>query len=505
MEAVIMRIDFATLAFGYRVESGGNTPNWSTALGQGKEHKINNTAEIDEILKGMIYSGVSVTKTKLSMGRGGSMVSGSDPNTPIVLAAVFNKVFIDNTEISDGRFLLLITKDLSGTHAGRFKLKYGPSNAYDDGPASFTNQDFFNKVKAQLQLANDACWFVSDINIRNQDELVFRTFVVNKDGSETYADGAALHAAWNALAPFDSPYTGNGDEDVKKAENIILYGVPGSGKSYKIKQEYCNDEQFMERIIFHPDYTYSDFVGQILPENKDGKISYPFIPGPFTRILKKAVADPQNNYYLIIEEINRGNAPAIFGEIFQLLDRVSGDSEYGINNPDIARVVYGNAEHPVRIPNNLFLLATMNTADQNVFTLDTAFKRRWKMHSIPNDISKCQYAEDKICDTPITWASFLNTINNKIIEFGKEGMENEDKRLGVFFLSKEELLDVNAFSEKIFMYLWNDAFKYTKQDVFKSEYKTLEQLIDGFKKEKFSVFKDSFVFNNHSASEESSH
>lgn len=289
-------------------------------------------------------------------------------------------------------------------------------------------------------------------------------------------------------------------EDLEQAlaqgENIILYGVPGSGKSYKIKQEYCSDEQFMERIIFHPDYTYSDFVGQILPQNIEGNISYPFVPGPFTRILKKAVEDVQHNYFLIIEEINRGNAPAIFGEIFQLLDRASGESEYGINNPDIAQEVYGDPEHLVRIPRNLFLLATMNTSDQNVFTLDTAFKRRWKMQSIPNDISKCQYAEDNICGTTVTWANFLRTINDKIIEFGKDGIANEDKRLGVFFLRKDELSNEDAFSEKILMYLWNDAFKYTPEKVFKPEYKTLEQLIDGFKDKKFEIFVDAFVFKD---------
>ena len=143
----------------------------------------------------------------------------------------------------------------------------------------------------------------------------------------------------------------------------------------------------MERVVFHPDYMNTDFVGQILPtvkgEGDEKEITYDFTPGPFTRVLKKAINDPGKHYYLVIEEINRGNAPAIFGEIFQLLDRESdGTSSYKITNYNIASEVFGNKETPVFIPSNLSILATMNTADQNVFTLDTAFQRRWDMKMI---------------------------------------------------------------------------------------------------------------------------
>lgn len=274
--------------------------------------------------------------------------------------------------------------------------------------------------------------------------------------------------------------------------NIILYGVPGCGKSHKIKTEYCDDEAYMERVVFHPDYTYSDFVGQILPQNIDGHISYPFIPGPFTRILKKAVDDENNSYYLVIEELNRGNAPAIFGEVFQLLDRIDGISEYGINNADIALSVYGDTTHQVKLPRNLFILATMNTADQNVFTLDTAFKRRWRMRSITNDVSLCFYAGNKICETSVTWASFLTKVNEIIVDLGEGNIGSEDKRLGAFFLQPRELNDIDMFSEKVLMYLWNDAFKYNHEKVFRPDYRTLDQLINDFKRIKFDVFNAQF-------------
>lgn len=106
---------------------------------------------------------------------------------------------------------------------------------------------------------------------------------------------------------------------VQGGTNIILYGVPGSGKSWTIEHEYCADEDRMERLVFHPDYMYSDFIGQILPVVRDDKVRYEFAPGPFTKLLKKAYENPDKNFYLIVEEINRGNAPAIFGEVFQLI------------------------------------------------------------------------------------------------------------------------------------------------------------------------------------------
>ena len=130
----------------------------------------------------------------------------------------------------------------------------------------------------------------------------------------------------------------------------------------------------MERLVFHPDYTYSDFVGQILPDvDEQGLVTYKYTPGPFTTILRDAYADPTHKYILVIEEINRGNAPAIFGEVFQLLDRKVelsdgddgfpvGTSEYGITNPNMAAIVYGDIKRKVRIPSNLSIIGTMNTS-----------------------------------------------------------------------------------------------------------------------------------------------
>lgn len=294
-------------------------------------------------------------------------------------------------------------------------------------------------------------------------------------------------------------------------ENILLYGVPGSGKSWTIQHEYCDVEECMERLVFHPDYMYSDFVGQILPvvkkddEGKE-KVRYEFKPGPFTKILKKAYEDPQRSYYLVIEEINRGNAPAIFGEIFQLLDRMDkdkdgfkkGTSEYGITNENIALEVYGDSERKVRIPANLSILGTMNTSDQNVFTLDTAFQRRWIMRMIKNSFVKHEYADKPILDTTVSWKQFCEAINEEILRRNNV-TSSEDKRLGAYFVSADDLAYVETqdgdsekqiieaehknarFAEKVIKYLWDDAFKFSHPDTFDTRrYKSLETVIETF-------------------------
>ena len=274
------------------------------------------------------------------------------------------------------------------------------------------------------------------------------------------------------------------------AENVLLYGVPGVGKSYKIANDYCADPRRIERVVFHQDYTYSDFVGQILPWVVDDKLRYVFTPGPFTKMLKKSWNDPGHHYYLIIEEINRGNAPAIFGEIFQLLDRkdsesypqdVVGESAYGISNYDVANEVYGNSEHEVKIPSNMSILATMNTADQNVFTLDTAFQRRWKMEHIPNKFvfEEGAHALDTIQGSTVNWGTFATVVNDVIIDINQDTSSSEDKRLGAYFVKANELSQ-KVFAEKVLKYLWDDVFKMDKEAVFDSKFKSLESVIETY-------------------------
>ena len=311
---------------------------------------------------------------------------------------------------------------------------------------------------------------------------------------------------------------------VKGGVNTLLYGVPGSGKSWTIEKEYCDNENRMERLVFHPDYTYSDFIGQILPNVSDGIVSYKFTEGPFTSLLKKAYTHPDKMFFLVIEEINRGNAPAIFGEVFQLLDRDDdGTSEYGITNVDIANIVYGNPNKKIRIPSNMSIIGTMNTSDQNVFTLDTAFQRRWNMRMIENTFEGHAYATTTILDTDVTWERFCEVINNEIVTKNIRMTSSEDKRLGTYFvrasdleyheeadnleLSEKERIAAKLlnyrFAEKVLKYLWDDAFKFSREDIFKNTiYKSLEEVVNHFNSRssakavgnaRLDVFKDEVI------------
>lgn len=338
---------------------------------------------------------------------------------------------------------------------------------------------------------------------------------------------------------------------VSSGSNVLLYGVPGSGKSWTIEHEYCKKGTNVERLVFHPDYTYSDFIGQILPNvDEEGQVSYKFTPGPFTNILHDAYNDPEKEYILIIEEINRGNAPAIFGEVFQLLDRKTelresdddgypiGTSEYGITNANIAKIVYGDARHKVRIPSNLSIIGTMNTSDQNVFTLDTAFQRRWEMRLIENNFEHVDksLADAEILDTGVTWKTFCTEINSIIVGNNARMTSAEDKRLGAYFVHLKDLMyndemgnlsdgeydalrkkeqsgtitetekdrlykirramkQNRKFPEKVIKYLWDDAFKFNREIVFETTtYQSLEQVIRVFmyaeKINRFSMFKE---------------
>lgn len=299
-------------------------------------------------------------------------------------------------------------------------------------------------------------------------------------------------------------------EPVTGGRNVLLYGVPGCGKSHLVQNVYCQGAAGVERVVYHPDYTYGDFIGQILPTmGKDNLVQYLFTPGPFTRILKQALDDPGGMYCLIIEELNRGNAPAIFGDTFQLLDRdQTGNSKYAITNRDLSLALYGR-EQKVSLPANLSIFATMNTSDQNVFTLDNAFQRRWIMRMVPNDVPATHLANLEVLDTGVTWAQFVTTVNQLILSKNTGMVSSEDKRLGAYFvteddlrlyteqdgLSPQEATEKNrSFPEKVLKYLWDDAFKFTRDEVFRSEYDSLDRLIAAFEHStgirRFDIFLD---------------
>lgn len=274
-----------------------------------------------------------------------------------------------------------------------------------------------------------------------------------------------------------------------KNKNIIYYGAPGTGKSYKVDKIIENlDSHFYERITFHPEYDNASFIGGYKPiSDKDSAgneiIKYQFVPQAFTNIYERAWQDLDNQYYLVIEEINRGNCAEIFGEIFQLLDRTSNYTvsptkelkEYLID------VAFKDENHlgvvnGLKLPPNLSILATMNTSDQSLFPMDSAFKRRWDWEYIPicynpiDDFKKKNDSFDFEIDIEdgkkYSWIKFIEKVNlNHIKNNPSLGM---DKCIGNYFIKPDNgnVISLKPFVNKVIFYLWNDVFKDEDNKVF---------------------------------------
>ena len=279
--------------------------------------------------------------------------------------------------------------------------------------------------------------------------------------------------------------------------NRILFGAPGTGKSFTLNHEkdaLLADGGEYERVTFHPDYSYSNFVGTYKPvpcKDSDGKdaITYSYVPGPFMRTYVKALqnsrTDAPKPFLLVIEEINRANVAAVFGDVFQLLDRGDDEvSEYPIQaSEDIKKYLAGElGGNPddyseIRIPDNMFIWATMNSADQGVFPMDTAFKRRWDFTYLGIDDSEAGIVGKKVIlgqgdyRRIVEWNALRKAINNELLTY----KVNEDKLMGPYFISKKnlpegEMIDPSVFTRifknKVIMYLFDDAAKQKRITLF---------------------------------------
>lgn len=403
----------------------------------------------------------------------------------------------------------------------------------------------------------------------------------------------------NAIATSDIPST---------PRQRIFFGAPGTGKSYSLNEEakslVSNKSNHIERVTFHPDYTYANFVGSYKPimkqsdiacldddskkvlsvlnnrtittqekydalyesfkstdgltrlpiilglyfddsfetKKEDGtkasnnnsvernhgrairkyvqllseesykeKIAYEYVPGPFIRLLVKALQNPEAPYVLIVEEINRANVAAVFGDVFQLLDRNNdGESEYSITTTADMRA-YLQRElgkdkdvTTIKIPSNLFIWATMNSADQGVYPMDTAFKRRWTfsyygLDDEENNLSaaaiKPRFELGK-SNKLISWNSLRKAIND---ELSTDTYNiNEDKLMGPFFLKEEALKDNTSFNEafknKVLMYLFDDVVKQKRRSFFNCENSNrYSSICNAFDREGIKIFSDGVV------------
>lgn len=279
----------------------------------------------------------------------------------------------------------------------------------------------------------------------------------------------------------------NGPKSKIEVFQLIKYGVPGTGKSYgiteKIKETYedydeAGDCEFVFRTTLHPEYSYYDFVGSTYPViNEDKSITYDFKPGIFTLALAKAL-EPQNSnqrVFLVLEEMSRANVAAVFGDLFQLLDRDdAGVSEYKIRNDLIADYIRKNTgvnlgNNNIYIPSNLYIYGTVNTSDQNVFVMDNAFKRRFEFEYVgtePIAEDENHYKNDYefVLETATyRWSDFYQRFNAYVT--GIMGLR-EDKQIGPFFIKFKQGNDTdveeynyNQIKNKLLQYMWEDVHK----------------------------------------------
>lgn len=282
------------------------------------------------------------------------------------------------------------------------------------------------------------------------------------------------------------------------SRQVIYYGAPGTGKSRRIKEQLEGvSKENIFRTTFHPDSDYSTFVGAYKPTRgkrplyglfgketvrlNDGEdlsediITYKFIPQTFLNAYIQAYRKPDENVYLIIEEINRGNCAQIFGDLFQLLDRDgNGVSEYTIKADADLKVFLeeklgkdkpGIEGGELCLPSNLYIYATMNTSDQSLFPIDSAFKRRWDWEYEPIKYKNTDWVID-IDGHKYRWSDFQKEVNNRILR----DTGSEDKMLGDYFVNPPtKVISYSLFRNKILFYLWNDVCKDGDADIFPTD------------------------------------
>ena len=357
---------------------------------------------------------------------------------------------------------LLYTKSL-------LKLSVG-SNKLRPYFKQFESNGVFTKLVRQILLPNSSY----KISLyKNEDGEYAAFWLIGFNWLNDFeADSSGEHIE-NPQAPKKEP-------DLSLNLQQIYYGVPGTGKSYKINEITKSTKNFT-RTTFHPDSDYSTFVGCYKPTmeatgtivggKEQTKISYSYVAQAFLQAYTAAWKNTSEPYYLIIEEINRGNCAQIFGDLFQLLDRdENGMSSYGITpDKDIAnylRKEFAKSEientdikngNTMMLPSNLYILATMNTSDQSLFPIDSAFKRRWDWEYVPiEDAGKKHYI--KVGNKKYDWWTFIDTINNSIDHI----TGSEDKKMGYWFVkpqNNDREITAKQFVGKVLFYLWNDVYK----------------------------------------------
>jgi len=410
------------------------------------------------------------------------------PLRNVAVVCLQNEVFEDTIRENDiinsflGKFHLHAAVDIFFTQENTNNIQVEISRP--------NRQTIFNKLKQDLNISDDSKFTIGFDKLlisANPGELTRGPFIQPLySGQENLK--CLILANFNLLEFYQ---IGSINTPNKLNENLIqkiFYGAPGTGKSHKVTELVRGNEERTERVTFHPEYDYASFVGGYKP-TMDGKdIRYEFVPQVFTNIYMDAwnslALDEKLDFYLVIEEINRGNCAEIFGDVFQLLDR---SSDYDITpskelkeflmdeKKGLINVEYGLKGGKLKLPPNLNILATMNTSDQSLFPMDSAFKRRWDWEYIPINY---EFSEDnqsskfrvKISENEsFSWLSFIKSVNDYVKQNDNLGM---DKCIGNYFIKPaDEFIELETFINKALFYLWNDVFKdeIEEQNIFKNK------------------------------------
>ncbi|WP_443738389.1 AAA family ATPase [Treponema sp.] len=543
-------------------------------------------------------------------------------HTPYQLACQLALYYIDDNHIYHPRFSENITKEAADKYLHYwFRLYYIPNPYTKKGFDNLSKPQYFEKTLFEsLQKRNVSTDFSDLLNKTFKDEIgeldILKNLINrysdlleienNKISIKIKdAENMEINVDRNDRESFFNSFNKKSSE-IPYPHNRIIFGAPGTGKSFRLKKESTENSFFSEitRVTFHPDYSYSQFVGTYKPtmikadnkqedentrqiiqvlqnktsssqekynilydkfkennltllpfllglytddafstrkkdgsataddnnaernhgkairsyvnlksENDGEEISYKYIPGPFLRTLVNALKSNRlnetKNYLLIIEEINRARVSAVFGDMFQLLDRNEyGESEYEIQTSEdmrnfLTEQLGGNKDdyQTIRLPNNFYIWATMNSADQGVFPMDTAFKRRWNFEYIGIDenesgvsayeIPISRIVNEKKIIKKVNWNKLRQAINKKLISLNV----NEDKLLGPYFIGEKDLKSamqnqedfINLFKSKVLMYLFEDAAK-MKRNFFNCDKYIYSEICKEFDKKGIEVF-----------------